>query len=202
MKQILILIISLTTLTAIGQRKDAEDALQGKISPGIHKREIKPDSVPMVEYITLDKAANDVAYFINGDFFGAFILKTIDPKSIDKIEVVKQEIEVNGATYTGQIHIKLKKEYKPEYISLNDLKAKYTTLPDFPVLFMIDDEIINADYDKFLVDEKFILKIIADRIDNAEENLNVNFIRLITKTDENIKKANEIRIRGTEELKQ
>lgn len=51
-----------------------------------------------------------------------------------------------------------------------------------------------------IVDENYILKIIIEKIDNKEENLQVNIIRLLTKTEENIKKSKQIWIRGTKEL--
>jgi len=64
---------------------------------------------------------------------------------------------------------------------------------------MIDNEIISGEYNKYIVDEKYILKIIVEKIENKEENLQVNIVRLLTKTEENIKKSKQIWIRGTEE---
>ena len=51
-----------------------------------------------------------------------------------------------------------------------------------------------------MVDEKFILKIIVEKYENKEEKLNVSFLNLITKTEENIKKSKEIIIRGKDEF--
>ena len=81
-----------------------------------------------------------------------------------------------------------------------DLKLKYTNLKNASSLFMINDEFISGDYSKYIVDEKYILKIIVEKIICKEDNLQINIVRLLTKTDENIKKSKEIRIRGAEEL--
>ena len=77
---------------------------------------------------------------------------------------------------------------------------KYTNIKDNSTIFKIDDEVINADYENNLVDENYILKIIVEKFENKNEKLNVNFINLITKSEENIKKSKEIRIRGKDEF--
>ena len=63
---------------------------------------------------------------------------------------------------------------------------------------MIDGSIINADYDKYMVDESYLLTLIVDKIENSKENISLGLIKLVTKSAENIKKSKEIRIRGTE----
>ena len=63
---------------------------------------------------------------------------------------------------------------------------------------MIDGIIINADYDNFVVDENNLLKIIVDKLQNAKESIDLGLIKLLTKSDENLKKANEVILRGTE----
>lgn len=76
------------------------------------------------------------------------------------------------------------------------MKLKYTNIKDNSTIFKIDDELINADYENNLVDENYILKIIVEKFENKNEKLNINFINLITKSEENIKKSKEIIIRG------
>ena len=81
-------------------------------------------------------------------------------------------------------------------ISLNDLKSKYTNLKNTPTIFMIDNEIINGDYDKYIVDENYLLRISIETIENRKEKLHFNLIQILTKTEENIRKSKEIIIRG------
>ena len=56
------------------------------------------------------------------------------------------------------------------------------------------------DYDEFNVDENYILKIEVQSVENSKENLNINVIRLITRTKENLEKANTIILKGNELL--
>ena len=65
-------------------------------------------------------------------------------------------------------------------------------------MFMIDGSIINADYDKCMVDENYLLTIIVDKFENTQEKIDLGLIMLLTRSDENIKKSKEIRIRGTD----
>ena len=81
-------------------------------------------------------------------------------------------------------------------MTLNELKKQYTKLSDLPTVFLLNDEIINTNYDEFLVDEKFILKIEVETMENANEKLNLQFIKIITRTEENLKQANTIILRG------
>jgi hypothetical protein len=76
-------------------------------------------------------------------------------------------------------------------ISLTALVEKYTTLKNGRTIFIIDNELINDNYNKFFIDEKYIFKIIVDTI----ESVNIDVVRLLTRSKENIEKSKEIRIR-------
>jgi hypothetical protein len=80
---------------------------------------------------------------------------------------------------------------------LAELKATYAP-KDIPAIIMIDDEIMEGDYDEYLVDKYFILRIIVKPFVLPKEQLRLSMIQIMTKTEENIKKVNEIRLRGTE----
>ena len=62
---------------------------------------------------------------------------------------------------------------------------------------MIDNDIIKDNYKDYLVDEKYILKNVVDAIDNIDEKFHFQVVRLITKTDENLKRANAIMLNKT-----
>lgn len=116
------------------------------------------------------------------------------------MNVEKENIEVHNKHYYGKLYIVTKPTYSPKFISLNDLKLKYTKVKDNSTIFKINDEIINANYENYLVDEKYIIRIIIEKFENKNEKLNINIITLITKTPENIKKSKEIIIRGKDEF--
>ena len=197
MRQILLLVITTLTINAFGQIEN----LKAKIVNNSNQFEkIGNDTILQVSYVNHSDSDRKPAYYINGKYINATILKTINPQLIDSINVVKRDVEIDGKSYYGLIYIQLKNNYNPKLISLTDLKLKYTNLTKTSSILMIDNEIINGDYSKYIVDENYILKIIVEKIDNKEENLQVNVIRLLTKTEENIKKSKQIWLRGTEEL--
>ena len=140
-----------------------------------------------------------VGIFVNGIFIGdESVLNAINSEKIESLNIEKENFEKNGKEYYGKILIEMKSDYNPIFISLKKLTSKYLTLNTSPIIFQIDENIINEDYNEYLVDENFILKIILNKIKTTEKETEINLIKLITKTPENIKKANQIIIRGTE----
>ena len=197
MRQILLLVITTLTINAFGQIEN----LKAKIVNNSNQFEkIGNDTILQVSYVNHSDSDRKPAYYINGKYMNATILKTINPQLIDSINVVKHDVEIDGKNYSGQIHIQLKKDYNPKIISLADLKLKYTNVKNAASIFMIDNEIISGDYSKYIVDENYILNITVEKIDHKKENLQVNIIRLLTKTEANIKKSKQIWLRGKEEL--
>lgn len=198
MKAIALVMICMLSLAANGQIK----ALEGKVNPQANKHEkITGNSPLQVIYLNAHKTDRHPAYFINGQHVRETTLKTMDLHSIGNISVVKEAITIDGQKYDGQLHITTKTDYNPEIISLADLKTKYIKPGNTPSIFIIDNEIVDGHYREFLIDEKFILKIEVQPINNEQEHLKLNVIRLITKTEANIKQANEIRIKGIDALK-
>jgi hypothetical protein len=197
MRQIFILAITTLTMNAFLQI----DVPNAKIVFNSDKSEkIGKDTILQVSYVNPDVSEKKPAYYINGKLIGETILGAINPQLIDSMNVVKRDVEVDGKKYYGQIYIQLKKDYHPRLISLTEIKLKLTKPINAPSIFIIDNKIISGDYSKHIVDENYILRIIVEKIENKEENLQVNMIRLLTKTEENIKNSKQIWIRGTEDL--
>jgi hypothetical protein len=159
---------------------------------------LQGDTSLKVVYANKESNIKKPAYFLNDKLVSETLLGTLNPELIDSINVVKANIQIDSIQYFGQIHIKTKSGYNPKLISLTHLKDKYTNLKSKSVVFMIDGNIINADYDKYMVDESYLLTLIVDKIENSKENISLGLIKLLTKSAENIKKSKEIRIRGTE----
>jgi len=141
---------------------------------------------------------NNPAYFVNGIQVGDKTAMTLNPNKIESINVEKENFELNEKKYYGKINIQTKKNYKPNFITLEKLAEKYLSAETNPMIFQIDDAIIDQNENEYLVDENYILKIELTKIKNPKLNSDVNFIKLVTKTPENIKKANQIMIRGNE----
>ena len=199
MRQILIITMAFFTLNANGQIKNLKVPQVKNTNTQFVSQN---DTVLKIVYVNSHDSERSPAYYLNGQFVNESILKTLNPNAIDNIRVEKQEIKVETQKYYGQIFINTKADYRPILISLNGLKSKYTNLKNTPTIFMIDNEIINGDYDKYIVDENYLLRISIETIENRKEKLHFNLIQILTKTEENIKKSKEIRIRGLQSSNQ
>lgn len=140
--------------------------------------------------------AQNIAFIVNGQLIPYLDPAVLDVHVLGSFNVNKKDTVINGHTYNGCITIQTKNEYAPDYITLNELKRKHTSIETGPSIFMINDRIINDNYDKVMVDEKYIQKIEVSKIRNPEENVEVNVIKLITRTKTNTKKSEEFWIRG------
>lgn len=159
---------------------------------------VEKDSIIKVVYKSEVENNRKPAYYLNEKFVNESILKTINPNEIESVNVEKSDIEIEKVKYYGKIKITTKNNYKPKLISISNLKNKYIKTEISEIIFKIDNEIINADFDKYIVDEKYILKLIVENYE--KENLKICFINIVTKSEENIKKSKEIRIRGKDEI--
>lgn len=188
MKNFFILALTLLSVSVFAQ--------QTKSIPG-GVRISNTDSTFKVVYVQ-PPHHQPVAYYINGKLIGQNILNNINPEDIEDLKVVQGNINIGDKDYNGQIYIKTKSGYAPKFISLSDLKDKYTNLKGLKAVFMIDGNILNEDYDNYIVDENYLLRIIVDKIQNPKQNIDLNLIKLLTKSEANLKKANDVIIRGTE----
>lgn len=200
MKKIPFLALMILSINLIGQIN--KDPLNGKaagvkiVDKAIYSVN---DSIPIVVNKKDSKSETNVLCYLNQKVVDNHIMSTINPNKIKEIKVEKESIEYDKVNYNGIIYIQTKDNYEPKLISLNALKSKYLNLTDkAPTLFMLDEKIIHYDYDDFKVDENYILKIEVQSVENGEEDFDINVVRLITRTKENVEKANAIRLKGAE----
>jgi len=140
---------------------------------------------------------NTPLIFLNGSLIPMSFFRALNPQHIEQIEVKKERVGIDDNS-SGKILTTTKACYTPVPISLNALKKKYTNLKSKPTIFIIDGNIINDDYDNYLVDENNLLRIYIDKMQNAKENIDIDVIKVLTKDEENIKKINQIYIRGND----
>ncbi|WP_066631922.1 hypothetical protein [Labilibacter marinus] len=145
--------------------------------------------------ITQSKHSN-VAYFINGVFLeGKNIDFNLNPRKIEEIKVEKEPIHIGGIEYEGKILVKTHSSYKPKFITLKKVIDRYLKLNDNPIVFQLDNNVIEADYNSYMVNEDQILKIEFEQIKTSNQNIELNLVKLTSRTKENIKEANTIYIK-------
>lgn len=159
----------------------------------------KSESDTALRIIYVDKKKPDPAIFINGKFVNnSTFLNSLKPGKVENVEVISGDTLINNVHYYGKMYVKTKSDYNFTSISLTELKNKYTDLKDKPVIFMIDGNIVNANYDNYEIDENNLLTIIVDKLQNLKENFNLGLIKLLTKTEGNIKNRKIIIRNGSE----
>ena len=113
----------------------------------------------------------------------------------EKIE--KGKFNFEGKEYDAKIIVETKKEFNSNFITIDELISKYTNLKkEDKFIYSINGEVANATEKNILVDEKYIMQIKVVKLDKVEENL--NFIKILTRSKQNLNNANEIIIRGNE----
>ena len=154
---------------------------------------IKPDTIKPVHKHNLEPV-----FFMNGKFVNKELFNILNPQKIENIEILRSDTLIDNIKYHGKIYIITKNDYTPKSISLSGIKNKYTNLKGKPVLFFVDGNMINADYDNYLIDENNLLTMYIGKFENAKEHINLSIITVLTRSDENIKNRKKVIIRGTE----
>ena len=196
MKQILLILSFLLTPYVAGQITPIK-------VPPVNFRDLNNNShIDSSLKVIYENPESDLkpAYYVNGILMNSSIIRTLNPKVITGIRIEGDIIEIDSQKYHGRLSITTNPQYQFKLISLTDLKLKYAISKNVPTIFMIDNVLVKEDYDKFILDQNYILRINIEKIENSKENLHFTVIRILTKTKENIRKDNEIRIRGDSAL--
>jgi hypothetical protein len=191
MKLKLTIIIAFLSVTTFGQ-------LTGKVKGlNITKPTTINDTVIKVVYNNskISRNPQPPAIFFNGKLIDYSLMSTINPESIATMNVVKKDTIINAVKYYGRIMIQGKTTNNHNYMSLNEFKSKYVSSSEHETVFQIDGTIIDEDYDGYLIDEKYILKVLVTPVENSKQKIKFDFINLFTKSAKNIEESNQIIIR-------
>lgn len=193
MRCFLFVITTLSVLAVAGQnRKTLADSTSSKLNS------VTLDTTFRVVYLDQRPDKKGSAFFVNGTFIGPVPPASIPPAMIDRIQVEEKIIQIKGSIYRHQVYIETKNSYKPNLMSLTELRATYTNLSGRPSIFSIDNEIITSAYDQYFIDQKNIREILVDHLSNKEEKIELALIKIGTRNTENSKKGNGIKIKGNE----
>ena len=155
----LMLMVSSSHLIAQINQDTIIERLEG-VAAGVNIYYSENDTIPIVVYLDHTRMNNNTLWYLDGQVIDQKVLSTIDPSKIAEVKVEKRIIEFNEILYEGIIYVITSDDYSPKLISLNNLRAKYLNIPDrISTLFLLDGEVVNMDYDEFVVDENYIFKI-------------------------------------------
>lgn len=94
-------------------------------------------------------------------------------------------------------------------MSLSEIRSRYTKSSSDKAIFVLKNRLSNkkdlvTDDQKFKVDRNYIFRIIVDQMNlvdgNRNEPIQIDVIRILFRTQENIDEANQIMIRGTDTI--
>ena len=198
MKKLLILLFSLTLAQSFAQT--TKEKTQNVPINRQNNRII--DTALRVIYVDKNKSERTSAVFINGKYVtNSIFLSTFKMDYVENIEIISRDTLIENISFGSQLYIKTKDNYMPKFISLTAVKDKYTNLKGKTVIFTIDGDFINENYDACLVDENHLLTIIVDKFEIAKEKKELGLIKILTKSQKNLEDRNQIMLRGVEAAK-
>lgn len=155
------------------------------------------DTIPKVVYSKIENYSTIV--LLNDKYTSLETLNSMNPESIKSVRVEKGKFNINKKKYIGKIIVETKPEMKPIFLTINELVKRYSNLKkDENYVFSIDGEVINANKDDTLLDEKNILQIKILELNKIETPNNLTLIKILTKNKKRTNSENGIIIRGNE----
>jgi hypothetical protein len=137
-------------------------------------------------YANKSKNTNSIAYFLNDRLVDPSLFGSINPNNLEKPEFIKNSIRIENIFYETQFKIRTKANFNVKILTLTELKKKYVVQKDKSVIFTIDGEIIDYDYDNYQIDENNLLTVIVDSFVNRKENIDLTWIKLLTRSPKNL----------------
>ena len=140
-----------------------------------------------------NKIAGQPKYYINNTFYG-YQGPIFNPESIKDINIEKE---------ASKIHITLKSEYQPSFITMDQLKKKYVDSKNKTAIYILDGNLIKNNLQ--LIDENYVLNIkVSGSNDllylNKDDINGIDIITISLKSKANLDRANTIYIRGNNGL--
>ena len=194
MKYLFLLATMFSSCTGFAQMNNATPPL----NPSTTINAQQPDTAFRVIYVNKTEAHQQPLYIINGHTSTSSVLFSMDPNQIKDIRVLRGDTLVDKVTYSGRVFIETMQTVAPKYITLTQLKDKYTNLKGKAVVFTLDGNFINADYDKYAIDEAGLLTIVVDALPATKGNNELGLIKLLSRSKQNLEDRNKIMIRGAD----
>jgi len=197
---LLVTILSIeTSLFATGQMPEGEvsgyftePVRPEKEQQGTTQEKERSGHIRIYDYTKNTSSQLPPLYYVNEKPVN-LCLPSVDSSQIEDIRIKPDTVVMDDRKYYGEVHIWLKEDYVPAFLSLNALKEKYIEAPlNLPVLFLVDGEPVEADYDTCMVDENYLLSVTLTPVKVDKEYIDMYFISILTRSRENIKKASEM----------
>jgi hypothetical protein len=131
---------------------------------------------------------------LNGKETTYELIKSLKSDSLESISVEKGNT-FDGVQREDRLVITTKSKTSNAAISLPDLLKKYKIPKTDRMIFSIDGEIVNENTESMYFDESNLMQITVISLDKVDLNGDLIYLKILTRTPENVKKANTIYIR-------
>ncbi|WP_293944780.1 MULTISPECIES: hypothetical protein [unclassified Sphingobacterium] len=145
----------------------------------------KTDTLPRVVYKDLNERPLPKLEMQGKNYLGDGML-SLKSEGVKSVDINKEK---------GAVVIEFTPEYHPVLMSLSDIKKKYTNLKSERVIFRIEDNFVQNNPNEVLVDASNIMLISVSPVKFIGDLEDLYMVTLVPRTDKNVEKMNEIRIR-------
>jgi len=145
----------------------------------------KTDTLPKVVYKDLNETPLPKIEMQGENYLGD-AMRSLKSEGVKSVDIDKER---------GIVIVELKPEYHPVLMSLSDIKKIYTNIKSERVIFRIEDNFVQNNPDEVLVDASNIMLISVSPVKFIGDLEDLYMVTLVPRTDKNIEKLNEIRIR-------
>ncbi|WP_152541996.1 hypothetical protein [Pedobacter sp. V48] len=113
-----------------------------------------------------------------------------------------KNIHVSTDSKIGEVYVMTKNPGVFRFMTLEEIKNKYVKSPSPATLYMIDNDLVKGNIANLKIDENYILNInILSESDFGSLKgavKDIDIIKITTKSKENLERADQVYIRGTE----
>jgi hypothetical protein len=194
MKYILTFILTCFSINTFSQIAPTQIDTSKLVQYKANSKEFIDTSFKII-YANKSKNTNSIAYFLNDRLVDLSLFGSINPNNLEKPEFIKNSIRIENIFYETQFKIHTKANFNVKIVTLTELKKKYVAQKDKSVIFTIDGEIIDYDYDNYQIDENNLLTVIVDSFVNRKENIDLTWIKLLTRSPKNLNDRAKILIK-------
>ncbi|MDF2477416.1 MAG: hypothetical protein K0S24_2899 [Sphingobacterium sp.] len=145
----------------------------------------KTDTLPRVVYKDLNERPLPKLEMQGKNYLGDG-MQSLKPEGVKSVDINKER---------GTVIIELTPEYEPVLMSLSDITKKYTNVKSEHVIFRIEDNFVQNNPNEVLVDVSNIMLISVSPVKFIGDLEDLYMVTLVPRTDKNVEKLNQIRIR-------
>jgi len=144
------------------------------------------------------------ACFINSEFADYRTIMSVNPDAIKDTKILKRDTTILGKDYSFQLLVKTHDSIPVNLMSLSDIKLKYTELSSDKCIYILNSRLRNnediiTNNPDLRIDKNYIFRIKVEQLNfagkNPKKSENVDVIRILFRTKENIEEANQIWIK-------